>query len=488
MKRLALLIVGWSVLASHAQQPPSKVNPLKLPRPGVVAPSGSANNAHPGARNADQPSDPNQRSVIESTPSNNSYHPAQATPPTRSREVGSRTGVVAPFLPPPEAGSRPPNGRASASPSPNNRRSAMPVPDDYSSGLVEPGELLILLELSEKAAALDEIRTAYPAASVVWISLDNFQLGLIRVSFVESDKARSAGVQLQQAHPEWTITPNVVYLPLEHPRLYANSIISNSAATIPASVRAVKIGLLDTAVGSHPALHKSQITRRSFVADDERVSAGHATAIAALISGEEKASGFSGLLSGVHFLSGEIVRRRGERISTNSELISRGLDWLIGEGVQVINISLGGGGDRILSRLFSSPLLRFTVVVAAAGNSGPQAPAVYPAAYPDVIAVTAVDASRRSYARANRGSYIAIAAPGVDVWVPTEGLNGAYVTGTSFAAAFVTGAAAYLKAKNKTLGGAETRSLLCERAQDLGAAGPDLIYGCGLLQLARRND
>jgi subtilisin family serine protease len=66
------------------------------------------------------------------------------------------------------------------------------------------------------------------------------------------------------------------------------------------------------------------------------------------------------------------------------------------------------------------------------GNGGKEAPA-YPAAHPDVIAVTAIDADARIYKKANRGEYIDLAAPGVDVWAAKAGGGGSYRSGTSFA-------------------------------------------------------
>src|SRR3546814_9491455 len=81
-------------------------------------------------------------------------------------------------------------------------------------------------------------------------------------------------------------------------------------------------------------------------------------------------------------------------------------------------------------------------LVAAAGNEGPHAAPVFPAGYPSVLAVTAVDASLQPYRHANRGDYIDLAAPGVDVWSARRGQGGRYNSGTSFAAPFVAAAAA----------------------------------------------
>jgi subtilisin family serine protease len=82
------------------------------------------------------------------------------------------------------------------------------------------------------------------------------------------------------------------------------------------------------------------------------------------------------------------------------------------------------------------------VFVAAAGNGGPAGVPAYPAAYPEVIAVTAVGRNRLGYVEANHGAYIDVAAPGVRVWTALPGERQGFLSGTSFAAPFVTAIAA----------------------------------------------
>ena len=75
------------------------------------------------------------------------------------------------------------------------------------------------------------------------------------------------------------------------------------------------------------------------------------------------------------------------------------------------------------------------MLIAAAGNAGPNSPPLYPAADPNVIAVTATDTEDRLFSGANRGNHIAVAAPGVEILVPGTGGNYQFTTGTSVAAA-----------------------------------------------------
>jgi subtilisin family serine protease len=104
---------------------------------------------------------------------------------------------------------------------------------------------------------------------------------------------------------------------------------------------------------------------------------------------------------------------------------------------------------------------------------------VYPAAYPEVIAVTAIDERDQRYQYANRGSYIALAAPGVDILAPVERGGYAYVSGTSFAAAYVSAVAALLLERDPSLDPKSVLDLLATGAEDLGPAGRDDDFGAG---------
>jgi subtilisin family serine protease len=104
---------------------------------------------------------------------------------------------------------------------------------------------------------------------------------------------------------------------------------------------------------------------------------------------------------------------------------------------------------------------------------------MYPAAYPSVVAVTAVDSRGQVFRLANRGDYLDIAAPGVGVRHAKSGGGFAASSGTSFAVPFASTAVARLRQLHP---GDNARELLCQSAQDLGPPGRDNIYGYGLLR------
>ena len=143
-------------------------------------------------------------------------------------------------------------------------------------------------------------------------------------------------------------------------------------------------------------------------------------------------------------------------------------------------MSFVGPKNEMLELACAAARARDMVLVAAAGNNGPGAPWGYPAAYDGVIAVTATDAADRLMPQANRGPYVFVAAPGVDMVAPVDGGTD-LVTGTSFAAAIVSGAIANLINVKPGVPAEWIETNLAATAGDLGKAGRDSDFGYGLL-------
>ncbi|HSP26595.1 MAG TPA: S8 family serine peptidase, partial [Saliniramus sp.] len=146
---------------------------------------------------------------------------------------------------------------------------------------------------------------------------------------------------------------------------------------------------------------------------------------------------------------------------------------------RVVNMSFAGGEDRLLAAALDELDANGAVLVAASGNGGPDAAPAFPASHPAVIAVTAVDATDGLYAMANRGAYVEIAAPGVDLLAPSAGGSYSLATGTSHATAYVSAAAALMLEMFPDATTADIRAGLRASAIDLGPAGPDPAFGAG---------
>lgn len=237
------------------------------------------------------------------------------------------------------------------------------------------------------------------------------------------------------------------------------------------------IGLIDTQINTqHASLAETRIISIPLVPEEkERSGARHGTAVAALLVGK---GDVTGLLPGWELIAVDAFRK-GD-IATSLDLV-RAIDILSSRNVGVINMSLSGPDNSLLRKVIADVLARDIVLVAAAGNEGPRAKPLYPAAYPDVIAVTAVDRRKRVYRRAAQGDHIDIAAPGVSVWTAASISGERPRTGTSFAAPFVAAAAALIKANNPGFSNEEVHIVLENEAIDLGKPGRDDIFGWGLL-------
>jgi len=161
----------------------------------------------------------------------------------------------------------------------------------------------------------------------------------------------------------------------------------------------------------------------------------------------------------------------------SADALARALDWAAAEGATVINVSLAGPHNVAVEAVAARLALQGRIIVAAAGNNGPRAPPAYPAAYPDVIAVTAVNRRDRIWRRANRGEYVDFAALGVRI-----DINGSRVSGTSYAAPVVAGVLLrYMDHVPSTQGRLDAYAQLRAMATDLGAPGDDPIFGAGLI-------
>jgi subtilisin family serine protease len=144
-------------------------------------------------------------------------------------------------------------------------------------------------------------------------------------------------------------------------------------------------------------------------------------------------------------------------------------------------MSFAGPADGELENMLQALRRNGIVLIAAAGNAGPRSRPLYPAAYPEVIAVTATDADDKVFEQANRGTHIAVAAPGVAILSPAPNESYQIQSGTSFAAAQVSGVAALLLERNRKLDAGSIRRILATTARDLGARGHDDQFGAGLV-------
>ncbi|WP_027550452.1 S8 family serine peptidase [Bradyrhizobium sp. Cp5.3] len=164
---------------------------------------------------------------------------------------------------------------------------------------------------------------------------------------------------------------------------------------------------------------------------------------------------------------------------SSSYIILRSLNYAAEHGAQIVNMSFAGPKDAVIERAIAATAARGLVLIAAAGNAGAKSPPLYPAANPNVIAVSATDQQDKLFTASNRGNYIALAAPGVDIFLPAPDGKYQMTSGTSFSAAYVSGVAALLLERNYALKPEALRMTLAKTAHDLGSPGRDDLFGDG---------
>ena len=226
----------------------------------------------------------------------------------------------------------------------------------------------------------------------------------------------------------------------------------------------------------HPDLAGVVAQRFSTVAPEKPHP--HGTGMAGAIASHQKLIGIApnARLLAVHAFSSKAATAE----STTFQIL-KGIDWSVLQGARVINMSFAGPRDPSMERALKAAYDRNVVLVAAAGNAGPKSPPLFPGADPNVIAVTATDVDNKLFPGANRGKYVAVAAPGVDILVPAPEGTYQLTTGTSVASAEVSGVVALMLERNPRLRPADVRRILTKTAQRLGTAARDNNFGAGLV-------
>ncbi len=319
------------------------------------------------------------------------------------------------------------------------------------------------------------------------------QLGIHILEVPEAAEARviaalSNSPNFEFAEPDYiataVVTPNDTFY--SSYQWHLPKISAPAAWDVTTGAPAVKIAIVDSGVqADHPDLGGRVLAGYDFVNTDADASDdnGHGTAVAgtAAASGNN-GSGVAGVAWNVAILPVKVL---GADNTGSYSAIASGINYAADQGARIINLSLGGTtSSRTLQSAVTYAWNKGCVIVAAAGNNGSSA-AFYPAAYSQVVAVSALNAGDVLPSWSNYGSYVDISAPGENITTTTAG--GGYITisGTSFASPLVAGTVGLALSLDPTLSNSAVVSLLTSNADDMGAAGYDIYYGAGRLNAAK---
>lgn len=337
-----------------------------------------------------------------------------------------------------------------------------------------------IIAFSPSEAALESARAAgFTVARER--ALEGLDASVVVLRAPEGLSTRRALTRLRALDPEGTYDFNHIYLDsgaldTDAPPPRAGVASSPAGGGEHVATAGLKIGLIDGGVDvTHPVFRSAVIHRHG--CEDKPVASEHGTAVASLIVGSSGT--FHGAAPGAELFAADVYCGSGAGGAVDA--IVDAIAWIARERAPVINVSLVGPPNLTLENVVRVVIARGYIIVAAVGNDGAAASPLYPASYPGVVGVTAVDARLKVLLEAGRGKQVDFAAPGADMAAAALSQSFAAVRGTSFAAPIVAGLLAASLREPDRASSAQAIVRLADEAMDLGRKGPDRVYGNGLV-------
>lgn len=243
----------------------------------------------------------------------------------------------------------------------------------------------------------------------------------------------------------------------------------------PQCADTLKVGMIDTAIDTqHPQFENTQLQTHSVVDSGAVEPLAHGTAVA---------SRFYSVLPTAHlYHASAFYRRNNYSEGASTQALLKALNYLAESNVEIINLSLAGPEDPLVRLAIQTLREKGIIFVAAVGNEGPASAPLYPAAYPNVIGVTAIDEADRIYRWALQGNQVDVSARGVQVSVARPGGGYAPESGTSLAAPLVSAWLACALSERKPSLSQFDLKLFEAQLIDLGRQGKDSVFGFGKLE------
>ncbi|MFC1812685.1 S8 family serine peptidase [Thermodesulfobacteriota bacterium] len=311
------------------------------------------------------------------------------------------------------------------------------------------------------------------------------KLGYIKVKIPDERNVTSVIREIRKEYklkvPEPNYITNILTVsdPLFNDQWYIPDINFDQAWEKAESKHQIKLAVIDSGVDAgHPDLKGKILNGIDFVNDDIDPfdDHGHGTFVSGIITANANDIGIKGLYGQARIIPIKVIDQNG--LGTYED-VAQGILYAADNGAKVINLSIGGYSySFMLQEAVDYALEKGCIVVAAGGNDGIEQE-IYPAAYPDVIGVSALGYNEEIWQDSNSGRHIDVSAPGVDIISTGTGGNYVYASGTSASSAMVTALAAMLLSEKPDLSVPFIEKLIMQSAKDLGEEGRDKIYGSG---------
>jgi subtilisin family serine protease len=246
----------------------------------------------------------------------------------------------------------------------------------------------------------------------------------------------------------------------------------------------VIVAIVDTGVDmTHEEFKNKLVPGYNVLMDNDRPmdDNGHGTHVAGIISANTNNTvGVAGISWNNRIMPVKAIGAEGTGSSFD---IAKGVKWATDHGARVINMSVGNyHPSAVLEDAIRYAYSKGVVLVAASGNDNTDQPS-YPASYPEVLSIAAVDDQQNRATFSNYGNDVDVSAPGVEIASTYIYNEYAALSGTSMACPHVAGLAGLVLSVNPNLTNTDVMSIIQQSATDLGAPGKDPYYGSGLINV-----
>ena len=351
------------------------------------------------------------------------------------------------------------------------------------------GELLLKFHRGVTQEEIDAILSKYRLEKDA--ATDLSRLGYVKVRIRDGRNVPDVVKEIRKEHiikvpePNYIATPLTITDPLFSQQWYVPETRFDATWSMLKHTDTVAVAIIDTGVnGKHPDLKERVLKGYDFVndKDDAGDDHGHGTFVAGIIAASANEIGIRGLYDHARILPLKAIDNQG--LGTYED-VARGMVYAADAGARIINLSIGGNAySYLLQDAVDYALEKGCILVAAGGNDGIEQQ-IYPAAYPEVIGVSALSYDGQIWSGSNSGKHVDVAAPGVGILSTGPGEDYVYATGTSAAASMVSALAAMLVSERSDLSSSVIEQLILQAAKDLGEKGRDPIYGSGEIDAQR---